>query len=651
MKFGELKIKNFLIIGEATVSLANRGLLLIEGQNDDDESANSNGAGKSSLVDALCWCLFGVTARGVSGDAVINKKAKKECVVGVEVWTEDLNCYYIERGRKSKRLGNNLIVQHVVIDGLDVGGSCELTKTTVSETQKVVNGILGCSYEVFTSSIYAAQERMPDLPSLTDKMLKTLIEEAAGIDRLQKASEIAKDMCGKAHDQVESIQTKIGFADKTLSASEENIKHLQEQDEDFVKKQQSKIAELTAEKNAIEAEIAKIALLSKSETDTLEDRANQIREHLKNYSTLEAQSRKLQNDFNLEQNKCVMLKSDIEKTKKKVEGLKQETTNLDSKIGTRCGECGKIYQAEDLSTAKKAIESQIAKTNEELMSQMREFMAQVEQAKQFAKNVAEFKKKLPDVTALATELSTIENKFKKNQNSVFEIRSKKERAELIQKNILECEKTLNEESPYKKFLAEETEKISEGVKEKAQLEQQLLEAQEAEKVAESVQQLYSVKGIRAHILDTITPYLNERTAFYLNTLSDGEITATWQTLTKTAKGDFREKFSIEVQSVKGATCFAGLSGGEKRKVRIATSMALQDLVTSRAENPIGLYIADEVDHAIDASGLERLMTILDAKAKEHGTALVISHNSLRDWIDNTITVVKKDGTSSLVESK
>ena len=97
-----LKIKNFLIIGEATVSLANRGLLLIEGQNDDDESANSNGAGKSSLVDALCWCLFGVTARGVSGDAVINKKAKKECVVGVEVWTEDLNCYYIERGRKSK---------------------------------------------------------------------------------------------------------------------------------------------------------------------------------------------------------------------------------------------------------------------------------------------------------------------------------------------------------------------------------------------------------------------------------------------------------------------------------------------------------------------------------------------------------------------
>lgn len=58
MKFGELKIKNFLIVSDATISLADRGLLLIEGQNDDDESANSNGAGKSSIVDALCWCLF-----------------------------------------------------------------------------------------------------------------------------------------------------------------------------------------------------------------------------------------------------------------------------------------------------------------------------------------------------------------------------------------------------------------------------------------------------------------------------------------------------------------------------------------------------------------------------------------------------------------
>jgi DNA repair exonuclease SbcCD ATPase subunit len=77
-------------------------------------------------------------------------------------------------------------------------------------------------------------------------------------------------------------------------------------------------------------------------------------------------------------------------------------------------------------------------------------------------------------------------------------------------------------------------------------------------------------------------------------------------------------------------------------------MALQDLVASRATKPIDLYIADEVDLALDQNGLERLMTILEQKAKQCGTVLVVSHNSLRDWIDQTITVVKRGGVSHVL---
>jgi DNA repair exonuclease SbcCD ATPase subunit len=72
-------------------------------------------------------------------------------------------------------------------------------------------------------------------------------------------------------------------------------------------------------------------------------------------------------------------------------------------------------------------------------------------------------------------------------------------------------------------------------------------------------------------------------------------------------------------------------------------MALQDMVASRATKPINIFVADEVDHALDESGLERLMTVLNDKAKERGTVLVISHNSLSDWIDNVITVTKEKG--------
>ena len=648
MYFGKLSIKNFLVIGEAEVDLHNCGLTLIEGRNEDDESANSNGAGKSSLVDALCWCLYGVTGRGVSGDAVINKKAKKECVVGVEVWTEGLNCYYIERGRKSKRLGNNLIVQHVIVDGNDVGSGCELTKTTVADTQALVNDLLGCSYEIFTSSIYAVQEKMPDLPALTDKALKTLIEEAAGIGKLQKASEIAH---AKYQDCVRLTTETQGRIENLTSELSNNKKLL----DDVVYERETHIRNATLEraqqlryKDLLESELKKASALPVEAVEAIEKKKAEIQAKIDEYSFIEAKGAEKQRLAMSAQSHCVMTKKEIEKEKEKIADLNKEINNLEAKIGTHCSECGKVYQAEDLETAKKAIETQIANKTKEVLKQIEDFKNQVAEAKVLAKDAEDFKKSMPSVTKLMSAMNELNERLKKNQDVQFQIDTQKRELQNLKKTIEATEEvTVKGETPYNKTIKTLEESIAKLEKDKKERESEHEKYAEQQKIAEAVDELYSRKGIRAHILDTVTPFLNERTAFYLNTLSDGEITATWQTLTKTAKGDFKEKFSIDVQSVKGANCFAGLRGGEKRKVRVATSMALQDLVASRAKKPIDLYIADEVDHALDASGLERMMSILEEKAKQFGTALVISHNSLRDWIDNSIVVTKRDGISTV----
>lgn len=648
MYFGKLFINNFLVIGDAEVDLHNCGLTLIEGRNEDDESANSNGAGKSSLVDALCWCLYGVTGRGVSGDAVINKKAKKECVVGVEVWTEGLNCYYIERGRKSSRIGNNLIVQHIIVDGNDVGSGCELTKTTVADTQAVVNDLLGCSYEIFTSSIYAVQEKMPDLPALTDKNLKTLIEEAAGIDKLQRASEIAH---AKYQDCVRLTTETQGKIENLTSELSNNKKLL----DDVVYERETHIRNATLEraqqlryKDLLESELRKASALPVEAVEAIEKKKAEIQAKIDEYSFIEAKGAEKQRLAMSAQSHCVMTKKEIEKEKEKIADLNKEINNLEAKIGTHCSECGKVYQAEDLETAKKAIETQIANKTKEVLKQIEDFKNQVAEAKVLAKDAEDFKKSMPSVTKLMSAMNELNEHLKKNQDVQFQIDTQKRELQNLKKTIEATEEvTVKGETPYNKTIKTLEESIAKLEKDKKERESEHEKYAEQQKIAEAVDELYSRKGIRAHILDTVTPFLNERTAFYLNTLSDGEITATWQTLTKTAKGDFKEKFSIDVQSVKGANCFAGLSGGEKRKVRVATSMALQDLVASRAKKPIDLYIADEVDHALDASGLERMMSILEEKAKQFGTALVISHNSLRDWIDNSIVVTKRDGISTV----
>jgi DNA repair exonuclease SbcCD ATPase subunit len=202
-------------------------------------------------------------------------------------------------------------------------------------------------------------------------------------------------------------------------------------------------------------------------------------------------------------------------------------------------------------------------------------------------------------------------------------------------------------NPHAASITKTTERLATLKTSLAALTVHLADFAAAKSLHEASVRVFGPAGVRAHILDTVTPFLNERTADYLSALSDGNITAVWATLAETAKGELREKFNIEVSNDKGAESFAGLSGGEKRKVRIATMLALQDLVASRASNPIDIYFGDEIDDALDSHGLERLMGILERKAREKGTVLIISHNSLTDWCDQVVRVVKKGGVSTI----
>ncbi|HHZ6020281.1 TPA: hypothetical protein ACWKRF_005107, partial [Escherichia coli] len=78
------------------------------------------------------------------------------------------------------------------------------------------------------------------------------------------------------------------------------------------------------------------------------------------------------------------------------------------------------------------------------------------------------------------------------------------------------------------------------------------------------------------------------------------------------------------------------------------SLALQDLVSNRASKNIDLFIGDEIDDALDTAGLERLMGILESKARERGTVLIISHKEMKSWFRETITLEVKEGRSYVV---
>lgn len=648
MKFKELLINNFLAIGEAKIDLEDRGLVLIEGKNDDESSANSNGAGKSSIVDAICWCLYGTTARGVSGDDVVNKKIAKNCSVSLKILDGDKR-YLITRTRKYEKVNNGLFVSEIDENGDEINEGV-LTKGTMAETQKEVEKLVGCSYDVFVSSIYSAQEKMPDLPNLTDKYLKLLIEEAAGITKLQKAYETAKT---KYDGLLSEIQTKEmqrarllgdlnGFYDYKKELEDKKLEQVKK-NELAIKNYKEQIAETETHLNDLKKRLDSEETLSEHEY-LFKDKQSVI----SGFNGLQKKAKEKEKSANELKNSYLTQVKILEKDADEIKKIKKEIENIDKKVGTKCSECGKVYSEEDLEEAKQALIEKCSSLSTKLLKKKNEL---TKKKAEVAKALAEAKEEndnLPNIEDVYEDITEL-NKYFKEQADLRNLIDR----EFIKKVGLE--KSLEELSKDKnafEWMIKKTEKdIEDCSKEISKVEDEYLVLKSRVDVAEAVKQLYSVSGVRAFILDTITPFLNARTAEYLNILSDGTISAVWQTLTTTTKGDVKEKFNIVVTSKNGAKCFAGLSGGEKRKVRVATSLALQDLVASRATKPIDLYIADEVDHALDANGLERLMTILEQKGKNFGTALVISHNSLRDWIDNIITVQKKNGLSEVVDER
>lgn len=641
MKIQKLEIKNFLTVGEATVELDDRGLLLIQGQNNDDPSAESNGAGKSSVVDALCWGIYGTTARGVSSDAVVNKTAKKDCQV-VVVMIEGDKEYRIVRHRKHS-VGKNMVTASE--RDLTTGIGTDISKGTDKETQEVINKIMGCSLDVFMSAVYAGQECMPDLPGMTDKQLKLLIEEAAGVEVLSDAYTNARDRYNKAKagldsvvaQQLSAISTKDGI-DVALIAQEAQSKAFEDGRRERAKAELAKVLPVqSAIARAEEALKTWDEPAARAELDEIEGK-------IKAHKTQEAEFNRLNTEALLLDKSLAAAKSTISMKKNSLANAEEGLARIEEQVGKPCGECGKAYCEHDLEAARQARRETIAAIKKDLIDfagETKKLVASLAAAQDVA---AKFKATLTDISAAATRQRELSNLLNAIDASKRDIEAKQREVTAIK---TAANVKLTETNPWTKAI----EAKKEEVKRAADLIDALTkkveeEGDKVELYADAVK-VFGPAGVRAHILDTVTPYLNDRTREYLGALADGNIHATWATLSKTAKGDLKEKFNIDVTNDKGAESFAGLSGGEKRKVRLATAMALQDMVAGRATKPIDIFIADEVDHALDESGLERLMGVLERKARERGTVLVISHNSLSDWIDNVITVTKSGGMATV----
>lgn len=638
MKFLTLEVENFMALANAKVELDQRGLVLIQGVNAGDSSAASNGAGKSTLMNSLMWCIYGETSHGVKGDDVLSTGHEKNCRVKVTIEDEGKR-YAIIRHRKHKEFKNRLIVR---------GEDGDMTKGKDSLTQEFVERLIGASKEVFMASIYASQEAMPDLPGMSDKNLKTIVEEAAGVDRLTKAYAIARERANAAAARMETTKTKMDACLSLVESAQNELESAKTSSEAWERDRNERLDVARADLVGAEVTLTEVEMELRSLPEQIRDTENAIgkeREKLASKEEHDAKLVKVRGAIT-DIRASIRITENIQKeAMQRARALKVKAEEVNTKVGEPCPTCGKAYCLEDLSTVK-----------ESFVEQAR---SEISQAQASATSVAKYQEHLekalkiesslvastPDVSAIISRIEQLTKELgtlRHREKEVVAVEA------LVARARSEVDRITKETNPFLAVIKRHEESLAANKSNYGVLKTELKNIQEQALLLDKARQVYSPAGVRSHILTSVTPFLNAQTAEYLNTLSDGNIVAEWSTMESTKKGEWRDKFNISVRKIGASKTFQTLSGGEKRKVRIACSLALQDLVASRASKNIELFIGDEIDDALDTAGLERLMGILEAKARERGTVMIISHKEMKSWFRETITVEVKEGRSYVV---
>ncbi len=638
MKFLTLEVENFMALANAKVELDQRGLVLIQGVNAGDSSAASNGAGKSTLMNSLMWCIYGETSHGVKGDDVLSTGHEKNCRVKVTIEDEGKR-YAIIRHRKHKEFKNRLIVR---------GEDGDMTKGKDSLTQEFVERLIGASKEVFMASIYASQEAMPDLPGMSDKNLKTIVEEAAGVDRLTKAYAIARERANAAAARMETTKTKMDACLSLVESAQNELESAKTSSEAWERDRSERLDVARADLVGAEVTLTEVEIELRSLPEQIRDTENAIdkeREKLASKEEHDAKLVKVRGAIT-DIRASIRITENIQKeAMQRARAFKVKAEEVNTKVGEPCPTCGKAYCVEDLSTVK-----------ESFVEQAR---SEISQAQASATSVAKYQEHLekalkiesslvastPDVSAIISRIEQLTKELgtlRHREKEVVAVEA------LVARARSEVDRITKETNPFLAVIKRHEESLAANKSNYGVLKTELKNIQEQALLLDKARQVYSPAGVRSHILTSVTPFLNAQTAEYLNTLSDGNIVAEWSTMESTKKGEWRDKFNISVRKIGASKTFQTLSGGEKRKVRIACSLALQDLVASRASKNIELFIGDEIDDALDTAGLERLMGILEAKARERGTVMIISHKEMKSWFRETITVEVKEGRSYVV---
>lgn len=619
LDFGKIKLKNFRSYKEAELNLRDRGFCLISAENHcKTDNAGSNGSGKSSIVEAICFALTGETTNEVSKGLVNNQAGKDEdAYVELEL-NKDRDNYIIKRILAPKS------DMRITKNGQDISGK------GIRESQAILEKELpDVDHDLIASTIVLGQSMPYKFSSFAPSGRKELLE------KLTKSDFMIEDMKKRVAERLDELNKKLREDEDSLLLNNSKLSQVKNELRQLEYTRDNSVsidynAEITRDEKFLNETTATINKTEKENTKLQID-IDSVNKKLAelNNERLRVREEEL-NSYNKSINEYVIKASEI---KSDINSLNREIVQLKN-IRDICPTCGqKIPGVHKHDTSKQETE---VKTLQESLKTVQDKSTEINKKHDdyIIQIDSSFK---DDINKLNSELETLTDNQSKNNRELRESYSRKSTLEA------EISKFKYEQSAEQKNWNSLIKDIEEHKKAITQLENLIRLAEDGKVTYESRLEVVKKMDIlikrdfRGYLLINIIEYLNKKAKEYCNIVFGNELVNL-------------ELSGNNLEITYAGKTFDNLSGGEKQRVDIMLQFALRDLMNKYFNVDSNIIVLDEITDYLDKQACQAVIKLITEKLNDTESVFIISHHmsELGLPIDSEVHVVKdENGISSI----
>lgn len=561
------------------------GLFFMRGVNEEEVRLEANGAGKSTVWEALYWCCFGQTSKGLKAGNVCNWDVPKGTEVEFDFETEDECVWTLRRTWSPNTWTLERIADGNIID-------------LVKEKDNPFLTWLALSMEPFLHSIYMAQSE-PMFLDLKREPQAALFSSVMSLD-------VWLDYAAKASKRASEMDKQCREMDRELASLEGELRGLGNQDftvsaEEWDRKQLARAEEIEVEW----ARFMRSRSTLKEERDRYADEEVVAQDALRAIHEGKAGEDIKRTELVAKEYASILSEEHVKRT-----ALHDHLDLLEA--DKKCPVCGQTLTHDEWRKEMDKAEGALAQTNKVITRYERELRGAEDKLRQLS-------------TALAGAelvLETVRTRARNARNDFDLLERKLDGIE----EAAEALKT--ERNPYRDM---ERDIATRGRRLREAIEEQRTELDTiTERYA-----LYSfwVRGFKELRLSLIAEALTEL-EIEVNSCCDALGLIGWELNfdidRETKAGKIERGFNCFVRSPhnKDAVPWEVWSGGEAQRLRIAATMGLGDLIRSRTGSPLQLEVWDEPTSGLSAQGIRDLLECLAERAqREQRQIWIVDHRA------------------------